>query len=281
MTWTTISSYRLYAGRAQLNDSALWVLQPSGGSYPIGPERNLGYDGMAIDPITNIIYVVSHIGSYDPAQLYTVNPATGGVNILGPLTGPDGVGGFGDISFDANGQLYGLANREADHEGLWTIDKTDATCTWIGNPDGVNPGGSGLSFDADGVLWGFPNSGEMGIFDKDTGAFTYVADTKVNGVGFSRTVGAASWHPTDRAMYVAPASFLTDRIYTVDLGTGALTLIQTYPNKVTPSGTGPDPIGAIAWAYMPQYTRIYGWTLNISDDAVETVDPLLLSPQVS
>jgi len=28
-----------------------------------------------------------------------------------------------------------------------------------------------------------------------------------------------------------------------------------------------------------QYQRIYGWTLNISDDALETVDPMLTSPQ--
>lgn len=32
-------------------------------------------------------------------------------------------------------------------------------------------------------------------------------------------------------------------------------------------------------AEPPQYLRIYGWRVNISDDALETVDPLMVSPE--
>lgn len=82
--------------------------------------------GFAIDPTNNTIYGVFNTDS-GSNMLSTVDLANGEINQIGDL-GED----FRNITFDSNGQLYGITNDYTSYpEELYAIDKSNANISFL------------------------------------------------------------------------------------------------------------------------------------------------------
>lgn len=210
--------------------------------------------------------------------LYQVNPATGAVTAIGTtalsgLTTPGGLAWDGTSMYTIDlegGELFtldlatgtptlvgtnglngwqGLAARPTDGalfavtqtNTLYSINKTTGAATAIGSGTGALI--TALTFNAGGVLWGINFfDGQFGTIDTATGAFTAVGTTDpgFQGLSFDST-GTA---------YVSNSN--TDTLYTLDLGTGAATLVGAMTGtsfvkaiEFTDGGAVPEP-GSLA-----------------------------------
>jgi hypothetical protein len=128
--------------------SNLYLLDPATGAtlQTIGP---IGYSvtGLAFQPTTGVLYGTTGGRSpTSPNHLIRIDVNTG----AGTVVGPHGVmGPAADITFSADGQLYGWFPRESQ---LGTIDSASGAATIVGNVDS-DGGTSGLAFSAAGVLY--------------------------------------------------------------------------------------------------------------------------------
>jgi hypothetical protein len=128
--------------------------------------------GMRWDSTTGTTYLV--IGDYHPgvrsSKLYTIDLATGGTTLVGPLNGM-----IRDITIDRSGLMYGI---DSDADTLVAIDKTTGATQTIGSIGFDAVFGQGLDFDAEtGVLYlasADENVSTMYTVDPTTGAATLV-----------------------------------------------------------------------------------------------------------
>ncbi len=88
------------------------------------------------------------------------------------------------------------------------------------------------------------------------------------------------WDGTDWALQ-APTDSPSGRAYAASCWDSTRDRVLLFGGSVHGAEASNDE----TWSYeddspppVTQYQRIYGWTLNISDDALETVDPMLTSP---
>ncbi len=94
-------------------------------------------DGMAFNPNNGLLYALTDADT----RLYTLNPATGFLTPVGEL-GVTPNGGFGALTFDANGALFGVTNNT-----LYNISTITGAATVIGNGFGTDFGSvSGAAF---------------------------------------------------------------------------------------------------------------------------------------
>jgi hypothetical protein len=99
----------------------------------------------AIPAQADTIYLADSLGN-----LYEGNPTTLAFNLVGTTSAVSAEGGFSDISFTSDGNLYGI-----DSSGLlYAIDPTNASATPIGTGTGVGGGElAGLAGDSSGNLY--------------------------------------------------------------------------------------------------------------------------------
>ena len=127
------------------------------------------FTGLAIDHTDGTFYVS------DVTQLFTVDPGTGTVTLVGSF-GTTG-NGIIDIDISPSGQMYG---HDLGDDSIYTIDKTTGVATLVG-PTGLNVNfAQGMTFDnADGTLYVFAYTGggtnTYGTVDLNTGAVTPLA----------------------------------------------------------------------------------------------------------
>ena len=106
---------------SDIDNSLLYELDPATGTILNQVETTYGLMTIAMDPTTGILY-----GEDDYGYLMTVDPATGettDIDVMGAA--------MTSISFDGNGQLYGLAVGAPT--AFYSINKTTATETLVGN----------------------------------------------------------------------------------------------------------------------------------------------------
>lgn len=127
---------------------------------------------------------------------------------------------------------------------------------------------------SDGITWtNVPNDPlAPGTFNEadcaiDAGGVLYVGGQNNGSPTVFATADASAWLDTD-----CP---LDERVLSLAYSP-SLRMLVAFGSQVS----GDEVIAtALVEAPLTQYQRIYGWTLNISDDALETVDPMLTSPQ--
>lgn len=117
-------------------------------------------EGMAYDRVTGILYGVTELtGAPSRSKLVSFNRTTGAGTVVG--TFPTNGLVFEDIAVHPHtGQMYGLSGSSTPNWGLYTINATAVTATWLG--DDLSPPLSaaissptgGLAFDKSGVLYG-------------------------------------------------------------------------------------------------------------------------------
>ncbi|HOW52177.1 MAG TPA: hypothetical protein PLV42_09075 [bacterium] len=138
----------------------------------IGDTGLTGTAGLAINPVDGKMYVTSN----DTGHLYEINPAT--AEVIADI-GAIGTGNIPDITFGADGTLYGwtesLFGAATDPDDLITIDLTTGAATLVGEFGlGEISWATGLAFDGDTLYVKFGY--DIYTVDATTGAGTYVTD---------------------------------------------------------------------------------------------------------
>ncbi|MDH3606567.1 MAG: hypothetical protein OER12_06195, partial [Acidimicrobiia bacterium] len=172
ISWDPINSI-LYA----MDAGQLGTLSQTDGSFtPIGTDSGLDMDGLGLDPFTGLMYGAVRradgqsggSGVYD--DLATVDIVTGGVTVIGPISGA--VDNEGDVLFDVDdlafdpstGSLWGVANAGGE-DTLITINKaTGAVLQSVGEFGPLDM--EGLSWNDIGGLRGTTGAG-ADLYDID------------------------------------------------------------------------------------------------------------------
>ncbi len=159
----------------------------------LGSDINLSSGGLAISPVTGVMYATgskSEIAPHQSTALFTIDKTTGAATLVGYAGGNCCTGDFGimlnGIGFRSDGTLYangwalgGPSYPDSSQSHLYTVDLATGAATNIG-PSGVTLGRSlkysGLAFAADGTLLSLGSldaaSGTLYLLDPATGAAT-------------------------------------------------------------------------------------------------------------
>lgn len=152
-------------------------------------------------------------------ELIELDPATGTAVAVIPMDSPDNMV---SLAFDAvSGKLYGNTSLGfgAPFDALYEIDPVTGTTTFVGRIlfDNVYA----LGFDQSGQLFGVSDATDDLIsIDTTTGNGAFIADISA---GSSFDIAS---RPEDDVMFLADSG--TFSLYTLDTGTGALTLVGPY-----------------------------------------------------
>ncbi len=153
----SMSSCRVYAvDDIGFADSQLVSIDPAGyASVEIGPlYKGLDIEGMAVDPITNILYGVSgsDYSSVFDGRLYEINPNNGDIKIIGDT----GFSELASLAFHSDGTLWAWSNKGSkdgiQEPGLVLIDPETANSQLVyPMPEGLfeQKGESGI----EGLAW--------------------------------------------------------------------------------------------------------------------------------
>jgi len=163
-------------------------------------------------------------------ELYTLNPATGGVSQdIGPLNDASAVNySVSGLAFDPiTGVLYGSTGAVSGNS-LLTINPTTGLVTVIGSFGGTATM-TDLAFDSSGNLYGISSSGGANLYSINLASGLA---TKVGSSGLSFTEGGGLAISSGGICYGAP---IPGEFGTYDLTTGAYTHIAS---PATPVGAG-------------------------------------------
>ena len=224
---TSAQADTLYGATGASNTtSSLFTLDSTTGATlsTIGP-IGFGITGLAVDPLTQVIYGATNSNSaLSPNSLITINPTTG----LGTLVGSFG-NVIGDLSFNSAGVLFGSGQNS-----LQTINLATGALTNVGGSFGGS-GGTGLAFNAAGTLY-FSGNG-------DTGALKTVNPA----TGITTTVATLSGIP-NHGNIAALAFDSAGNLIGVDLNSGVahLVKINTTTGAMTDLGTSLAKLDGIA-----------------------------------
>jgi hypothetical protein len=129
--------------------------------------------GMATDPVSGMTYNVNASGG--GSSLYSVNTSDGSTALVGTAdTFADG------LAINCDGEAF--ASDAIFDDGLFTIDLTDGSTTFIG---GFGLGNisvqSGLAFDSEGTLWMILSNGEIYTVDPASGSASFMSQVSIDG----------------------------------------------------------------------------------------------------
>ncbi|MHC4500993.1 MAG: GEVED domain-containing protein, partial [Planctomycetota bacterium] len=214
--------------------SSLYRIDPATGvATLIGPIGYNGVTGLSFAPDGTLYASANGDAMYGDgwkhAILLTIDTTTGAGTLVGEISNnslANGAGRMPDISFRANGVLYGYADAGGGGDALWTINTTTGAGSFIGYT-GYTGGGNGMDFAPNGTLYATPyDNRSLVIINPATGAGSDVAGTdgnvpdRVNALEFCQQHGVlfGSWKDGNQNSWLV----------TLDLNTGlALTTVAT------------------------------------------------------
>jgi len=192
---------------------------------------------LAVDPLTGKIYAGAGSGI---DELFTVNPNTGIVTLVGPT----GVGALVGLDFSSDGQLFAAVNPTGPGGSggthLATVDKETSITILVG-PFGVERIGA-IAFNNAGVLYGANSGGniqhpaKLYIINTDTGQANLVAPILIDGQ--PPQGGFSSLQFSCTGILYGGGGFSFDHFGTINPSTGTFTLIEDLVG---------DTIGALAF----------------------------------
>lgn len=160
-------------------------------------------------------------------ELVQLDPASGAALSVVPLNSPNNMV---SIAFDpVSGRLFGNTSVSfgAPFDALYEIDPVTGVTALVGGISFSDV--FALGFDQAGQLFGVSDGANQFIaIDTTTGAGSLVASLAV---GFSFDIAS---RPSDNVMFLADSQ--TYSLYTVDTGSGALSLVGGYGQNVNVAG---------------------------------------------
>ena len=215
----------LYVASGNGNYSSLYRVDPTNatstliGSILVGGVQ-VSVTALAAHPTTGQLYGVTGSEFTPSRQLFIIDPVTAATTVIGTI-GTVRTENASDISFAANGTLYGWSTRGGP---LMTIGLGDALRTAIGSATNGTQG-NGLAFTPDGTLYlaGPTAPGNLYTVDIGTGALTVVAALSNVPVDFGTSVNAMASDPNGVLYAVGRSSGA--QLVTIDRVTGAMTTV--------------------------------------------------------
>ena len=245
----------LYGATSAGGPGELYTLNPATGAMiqDIGSlvdAFNVNYPitGLAFNPITGVLYgsTGNSVGA-TAAKLVTINPLTAQVTVIGSFnTGIVNSSGtpatMADLSFDASGNLYGVASIGGPQ--LYSINLGTGQATVIGNTGLTSTTGGGLAI-GPGGYFGTPTSSRFGTYNPATGAYSNITNPV-------KPVGGA---------YAALDFDGSGTLYGLDLGPGPdlfteLVTFNTTTGAITDLGASVSSLDAIAFQPVPEPSAI-------------------------
>jgi len=158
--------------------NALWTIDIDTGATTFVVSHGLPtVADISFDPRTNVLYGMTRNAPY---QLYTIDPATGGSNLVGNLANEVRCG----LTFSPTGVLYGFTLTGA----LYRIDPTNANVTFVGSSGPPMNLLEDADFTPDGRLFAVDWYGLVFQIDPQTGLRTQVGVTNM-GTGLTAVLG--------------------------------------------------------------------------------------------
>jgi DNA-binding beta-propeller fold protein YncE len=186
-------------------------------------------------------YALTSFGSVQPNALFRIDLATGAATLIGS-TGLSLIG-EGDLAIrPGDGQLFAIWNAVGSELHLLTLNTTTGAAIDVG-PVASSTDLSGLTFGPNGALYCYENSfrNQLLVLDPATGATL----STINLVGNSIPVpglAALAFNPASGTLYMAGNGNLLPSLYTIDLATGATTLLgPTFPQELASLAVVPEP----------------------------------------
>jgi len=185
-----------------------------------------------------------------PVNLYTVNPTTGAVTLVGAITGTVGGEGLNGLSFNpANGMFYGLSSTY-----FYSVDINTRVATQIGSAFPITGLMIDLCFSAAGVCYAYEVNITAGAANGYTINTSTGAITALGYVGFTPNYGQGMGYDYETStIYLSAYNYDTGsaQLRTMNPTNGSTTLITDWGTGVQiapfmPQTTIPNPcpIGA-------------------------------------
>lgn len=167
-------------------------------------------------------------------SLLTIDPSTFAISVVGS-TGV-GAGDFGDLTYDSNhGVMYWDSGR--GDNSIYTLNLGTGAATLVGATGLTDL--FGLAYDtANNTLYGSTSGGAFYSIDTTSGTPTLVGNN-------SNYTGGLAYNATNDTMYEYVAGSGT--LYSIDLGTGAATLVSSGPGFINDGAFTWDPVSGIFW----------------------------------
>jgi hypothetical protein len=207
------------------------------GAIRLPGSKPIGVTGMAVHPITGILYgITSEQSPNSPHSLVIIDQGSGAATTVGDL----GAAGS-DIAFDLKGTLYVWLPATSQ---LGTVDVSNAKVAPIGK---AGPAGSpaGIAIDPSGMVYVTSKgaSGTLDNVDLATGALQI--GPALTGAPFSTQINSMSFSPSGLLLAVnsnggSPAN---TRLVTINTGSGAVATIGALPDDTDAlafTGSGPN-----------------------------------------
>jgi len=161
------------------------------------------------------VYVTGNGGT----GLFVVNSSTGASTFIGDF----GFKGVLTDSFDSKGNLYVIIKGGSTASQLATVNLLTGAATPIGSATGI-AGLEAMEFAPDGTLYAASfGTNDLYTLDPTTGAATLIGS-----LGFTGVMDLA-WDPFDKTMYAIESLGVGSALYSINLGTGAGTLVTDIP----------------------------------------------------
>ena len=217
---TKVDDQQFYAEDLFVNFGDFGTI-PVAGPYDINTISTLTNDIFAGDfDDTNTLYALDDQGN----SLLTIDINTGIVTNLGPIIGLVAGHFVSGLSFDfTTSTMFLLTIDGFSSTQLYTLDTSTRIATQVGTGTG-NPLGIWLEIDNNGVAYMADiNTDLLYTIDKTTGQATEIGPLGIN-INFAQD---ATINPLDNTLYMAGFLNTESNIYTVNLSTGATTLLGT------------------------------------------------------
>ena len=206
----------------------LVVLDPATGAVArIIGVLSVGIGGLAVHPITGVLFGVTAPGGAGLRNLVRIDPITAATTVVGPI----GLGLFGiaDLAFRGDGTLFAWSENSDD---LITINTTTGAGTIVGSA-GISTFGSGLEFSPSGTLYlaGNGASGPLRTVNPSNGLTT--AGPTLTGAPFpGEPINALTFHPDGRLFGV--------NLHFVTGGVNPTNLVTINPTSGVVTNVGPS-----------------------------------------
>lgn len=208
-----------------------------------------GFCGMAYDRGRGTLVGLTR---YSTARLYTLDPDTATTTLIGNL----GIGYVyeGGLVFEPmRGILYGANAGSNEDPHLFTVDPATGAGTMIGRVGAEPHDFAGLIFGHDGELYGLDRE-TTAVWKIDTNDLDGSGTTQLgSGLGAGIDLGSVGGLTADDSGNVYGYASGTHQIFSVDMATGAATVLHTFDASVpifyslAYGGGSPSPVEDSSW----------------------------------
>ncbi|MFN2395795.1 MAG: carboxypeptidase regulatory-like domain-containing protein [Bacteroidales bacterium] len=215
-------AWNIYAASSGLLEGPISLNLETGASTSI-QEVSTDVIWMAAGEVADDIW---YTVSYDPANgsLHTVDPATGDYTLVG-ATGYSLTG----LAYDQNSGTMYASGFDGTNSQLYTVDLNTGAATLVGQ---ISTGiVIGIAADADGNMYGINLDDNLYTIDANTGTGTVVGPLGVT-INYAQDIA----FDRDNDVLYGALYTTTGGLYTIDVTTGAATLINNFVAEVAGFG---------------------------------------------